>query len=160
MESLEGQLVHVEGDAIVWHINGGIRWGVPSQWLFDEIAPNRSPRSVSRAELEQYQQVPSDGCLLQERPTGRILIVVGGVLFWVSPEQYERLRLWKENVTVVHKALLALIPYGGLYSKCLDGHSHIVARLFHLREKHRLDQRAFVIGVLSGVVATLLIKAA
>jgi hypothetical protein len=159
VQTVEGQLLHVDGDAVVWHINGGIRWGVPSEWLFNEIAPDQPVRNVSPEELEQYPHIPPDRSLLQERPTGRILMAIGGILFWVSPDHYQRMNLWNQELIVVHEALLGVVSYGGLYSKRLDHNSHLFARLLRIREKYRLDQRAFVIGVLSGVAATLLIKA-
>jgi hypothetical protein len=155
----EGELLYARGKAVVWHINGGIRWGVPSKWLYSEIAPDRALLDVPVDVLERFPRIPKDRTLLQERPSSRIVMVIDGKRFWLSPGEFERLNLWGKPLIEVHEALLGILPDGGLYRKKLDRSSHRVARLLRAREKYRLDTRAFIVGVLSGVAVTLIIKA-
>jgi hypothetical protein len=155
----EGQLITAEGEAVIWYISGGFRWGVPSRWLFDEIAPNQQVQTVPREKLESYPRIPPDRTVLLERPTGRIHLVIDGKRFWLSPDEFARLDLWGEPAVEVHEALLGVLPYAGLYTKRLDRNSHLMATVKFWREKYRLDVRAFVVGVLSGIATTLLIQA-
>jgi hypothetical protein len=132
---------------------------VAPSWLYNEIAPSQPLRRVPPEVLERYPRVPNDRTLIEELPSSRVLIVIAGIRFWISPSEYERLNLWGVERIEVHEGLLGVLPYGGLYRKRLDHSSHLAAQLMRAREKHRLDARAFTLDVLSGIAGTLIIKA-
>jgi hypothetical protein len=163
--------VEATGQVAVWMVVGGVKYR-PRSLAALEAFDHTGPVIVTSEQLAQIPTCPPDGTLVLQAEDPTIYVIRRGLRLGLpSPEEFDASGLTRDRVQSLPAGALDVFPYAGkwpprIYWLIETSWGRWLLRRFHnARVRHFArwignQAAAFVLGIVAGVITTVLVTGA